>query len=345
MGHSDVAEAAVISARHPRWGERPLLLIVVREGWSPEPAGSPGQLRGQGPQMVGSGRGPVVPELLHTGTGKLAKAALRERYGGHYADQRLNEPERARMARHAYGSNPLSAAPILFKAAPQPPAVPAVEALGKPAVGRNEQVVRFLTLTLLGPQRAGTRPQADSQVRADLASCAPRAVCNADSAADGSPPSLEISSPRRRCSSASNQRSPVSFTRGDRRPHGPGPRRTDPRELSRRPAGPDGTAGSPDTGRRSASRAVRIVAAPASGEPSRAVAHPSSTIVLLDQYGTACTSASRRMAAPLLSTLAVLSPSWFKMQAKSRACARLAPWCSASASATACRFWILAWSG
>src|SRR4051812_49858795 len=36
-------------------------------------------------------------------------------------------------------------------------------------------------------------------------------------------------------------------------------------------------------------------------------------------------SASRRMAAALPSTLAGSSPSWSKMQAKSRACARLAP--------------------
>ena len=38
VGHPDVAEAAVIAARHPRWGERPLLLAVPKPGRSLDPA-------------------------------------------------------------------------------------------------------------------------------------------------------------------------------------------------------------------------------------------------------------------------------------------------------------------
>ena len=89
MGHSDVAEAAVIAVRHPRWGERPLLLIVAREGRSPEPAGLLASFEGKVPKWWVPDAVLVVAELLHTGTGKLAKAALRERYGGHYAGQPL----------------------------------------------------------------------------------------------------------------------------------------------------------------------------------------------------------------------------------------------------------------
>ena len=92
VGHPDVAEAAVIAARHPRWGERPLLLVVAREGRSPEPAGLLASFEGKVPKWWVPDAVLVVAELLHTGTGKLAKAALRERYGGHYAGQR-SEPE------------------------------------------------------------------------------------------------------------------------------------------------------------------------------------------------------------------------------------------------------------
>ena len=37
MSHPDVAEAAVIAAKHPRWDERPLLLVVPKPGHEPDP--------------------------------------------------------------------------------------------------------------------------------------------------------------------------------------------------------------------------------------------------------------------------------------------------------------------
>ena len=36
MGHPDVAEAAVIGLPHPKWGERPLLIVVPKEGRRPD---------------------------------------------------------------------------------------------------------------------------------------------------------------------------------------------------------------------------------------------------------------------------------------------------------------------
>ena len=32
VGHPDVAEAAVIGVAHPKWDERPLLVVVAKEG-------------------------------------------------------------------------------------------------------------------------------------------------------------------------------------------------------------------------------------------------------------------------------------------------------------------------
>src|SRR6202042_3077717 len=36
VGHPDVAEAAVIGIAHPKWDERPLLVIVPKEGKTPQ---------------------------------------------------------------------------------------------------------------------------------------------------------------------------------------------------------------------------------------------------------------------------------------------------------------------
>ena len=38
VSHPDVAEAAVIAATHPKWDERPLLLVVPRPGHTVDPA-------------------------------------------------------------------------------------------------------------------------------------------------------------------------------------------------------------------------------------------------------------------------------------------------------------------
>ena len=84
-------------------------------------------------------------------------------------------------------------------------------------------------------------------------------------------------------------------------------------------------------------RPRRIVAAPASGAPARPTAHPSRTAARPDQNGMACSSANCRTAAAWLRTPVGSSRSWSSTQAKSRACARLARWRSASASASDCR--------
>jgi fatty-acyl-CoA synthase len=82
VGHPGVLEAAVIAARHPRWQERPLLLVHRKQGaevtkeelleflsskiakwWMPD-------------DVV------FVDELPHTATGKVLKTRLRDEYAG-----------------------------------------------------------------------------------------------------------------------------------------------------------------------------------------------------------------------------------------------------------------------
>jgi fatty-acyl-CoA synthase len=84
VGHPDVAEAAVIAARHPRWGERPLLLAVPRPGRTLDPAELLAVFEGRTAPWSVPDAALVVPELPHTATGKLLKTALRERFGEYY---------------------------------------------------------------------------------------------------------------------------------------------------------------------------------------------------------------------------------------------------------------------
>jgi fatty-acyl-CoA synthase len=83
VGHPGVAEAAVIGVHHPKWDERPLLIVVRAEGdtvtrdeilefftgkiakwWMPDDVA-------------------FVDELPHTATGKLKKSKLREKFRDH----------------------------------------------------------------------------------------------------------------------------------------------------------------------------------------------------------------------------------------------------------------------
>ena len=83
VGHPDVAEAATIGVHHPKWDERPLLLVVRRDG-----------ARLTKKQMISYFTGKVakwwipddvifVDELPHTATGKLLKTKLRDDFKNH----------------------------------------------------------------------------------------------------------------------------------------------------------------------------------------------------------------------------------------------------------------------
>ena len=83
IGHPDVQEAAVIGLPHPKWQERPLLIVVRRPGTNPTGAGlldfmSARIAKWQVPDDV-----VFVDDLPHTATGKLQKMKLREAFRGH----------------------------------------------------------------------------------------------------------------------------------------------------------------------------------------------------------------------------------------------------------------------
>ena len=56
VGHPGVAEAAVIGVPHPKWDERPLLIVVRQEGQRAEQGGAARLPAAEGRQMVAAGR-------------------------------------------------------------------------------------------------------------------------------------------------------------------------------------------------------------------------------------------------------------------------------------------------
>ena len=84
VAHPDVAEAAVVAARHPKWDERPLLLLVPKPGRKAPAQGAMLEfLAGKVAKWWLPDAVIAVEELPHTATGKLNKLALRERWGGY----------------------------------------------------------------------------------------------------------------------------------------------------------------------------------------------------------------------------------------------------------------------
>jgi fatty-acyl-CoA synthase len=80
VSHPDVLEAAVIAARHAKWDERPLLLVVPRPGHTIDPASVLQIYEGKVAKWWLPDAVVVVDALPHTATGKLLKTALRSRY-------------------------------------------------------------------------------------------------------------------------------------------------------------------------------------------------------------------------------------------------------------------------
>jgi fatty-acyl-CoA synthase len=81
VAHPDVAEAAVIGIPSPQWGERPLLVVVAKEGRTIEPESVLAHMRGKVASWWLPEEISIVGELPHTATGKLDKVKLRERFG------------------------------------------------------------------------------------------------------------------------------------------------------------------------------------------------------------------------------------------------------------------------
>jgi 3-(methylthio)propionyl---CoA ligase len=83
VAHDDVAEAAVIAVPHPRWGERPLLIVSPRPDRRPDRGELIGFLGQQFPRWMLPDDVVIVDELPHTATGKLMKTRLREMFRDH----------------------------------------------------------------------------------------------------------------------------------------------------------------------------------------------------------------------------------------------------------------------
>lgn len=80
VGHPDVAEAAVIGIAHPKWDERPLLIIVPKPGRSPSRDDVLGFMTGKIAKWWMPDDVAFVDEIPHTATGKIKKTALREQF-------------------------------------------------------------------------------------------------------------------------------------------------------------------------------------------------------------------------------------------------------------------------
>lgn len=81
VGHPDVAEAAVIGVDHPKWSERPLLIIVLKTGRSATKEDIRDFLDGKIAKWWMPDDIVFADEIPHTATGKIKKTTLRETYG------------------------------------------------------------------------------------------------------------------------------------------------------------------------------------------------------------------------------------------------------------------------
>ena len=80
IAHEGVAEAASIACAHPKWGERPLLVVVRAEGSEVSKAGILAFLEGRIARWWMPDDVVFVDELPHGATGKVSKRTLRERF-------------------------------------------------------------------------------------------------------------------------------------------------------------------------------------------------------------------------------------------------------------------------
>ena len=83
LADETVAEAAVIAIPHPKWMERPLLVVTPRAGCMPERDRLIARLAQQFPRWMLPDDVVVIAELPHTATGKIMKTKLREMFADH----------------------------------------------------------------------------------------------------------------------------------------------------------------------------------------------------------------------------------------------------------------------
>jgi len=87
MGHPAVQEAAVIGVKHPKWNERPLLIVVKKAGAEVTREALIDFFRSRVAKISVPDDVQFVSEIPHTATGKVSKMLLRRQF----ADYRLPE--------------------------------------------------------------------------------------------------------------------------------------------------------------------------------------------------------------------------------------------------------------
>jgi fatty-acyl-CoA synthase len=80
-GHPDVLMAAAIGVRHPKWDERPILLVVPRPGCTPQRESVLAHIARHFAKWQLPDEVLVVESLPLTGTGKINKRELRDKFG------------------------------------------------------------------------------------------------------------------------------------------------------------------------------------------------------------------------------------------------------------------------
>jgi fatty-acyl-CoA synthase len=80
VAHPDVREAAVIAVPHPKWQERPVAVVVAKDGVTISSETLREFLAGKFAKWQLPDAFLFVDQLPHTSTGKLLKAELRRRY-------------------------------------------------------------------------------------------------------------------------------------------------------------------------------------------------------------------------------------------------------------------------
>jgi fatty-acyl-CoA synthase len=84
VSHPAVAEAAAIGIAHPKWDERPLLVVVLKKDASLTKPEMLAHFEGKIAKWMLPDDVVFVAELPHTATGKLQKRTLRDTWGKHY---------------------------------------------------------------------------------------------------------------------------------------------------------------------------------------------------------------------------------------------------------------------
>jgi fatty-acyl-CoA synthase len=80
VGHPKVAEAAAIGITHPKWDERPLLVIVLKKGETATKEDILGFMQGKIAKWWMPDDVAFVDEIPHTATGKIQKMTLRQQF-------------------------------------------------------------------------------------------------------------------------------------------------------------------------------------------------------------------------------------------------------------------------